>query len=479
MVEYRCTKKGASMDEKKKNELAISEVVRGRYVVSQANDLAKAFGNLKTFEHRILDYCISFIKKDDDKESTYVTSYKKILDYLELEDSGTNYARTTRALKRLQKETSLLLPIYEDEDRDKALLGFSLGSLFEKISFMVDGSIEFVFSKQSRPFLFDLKKKFFTFKLEELSKLKSKYTLILIKLWASQRRKNKCKTDDGKVLSYWQLETTIKGSAEEWQKWFLGEERKMETAVFKRDCLQKAIKEFEEQKGISSVSLKVIKKGRVVDGYEITVESSRGTKNAIEGEVVEAPQEVPATPENIMDHFCTSFESLTGVKVTKKKKAEIALLAENFDASERKAILAFAKELFVRHNAEKLNYLLATLKKWIKHEVKTLEQAKAVYEAQNNKTKASVKPAKKTNIPNWSSMHPDNADKQENNILAPGFMEKLIETQIAMEIFDKPEGIAEREKRQKEIDEALAKRDELEAKKWELLGRLDTLEEKE
>lgn len=414
------------MDEKKKNELAISEVVRGRYVVSQANDLAKAFGNLKTFEHRILDYCISFIKKDDDKESTYITSYKKILDYLELEDSGTNYARTTRALKRLQKETSLLLPIYEDEDRDKALLGFSLGSLFEKINFMVDGNIEFVFSKQSRPFLFDLKKKFFTFKLEELSKLKSKYTLILIKLWASQRRKNKRKTDDGKVLSYWQLKTTIKGSAEEWQKWFLGEERKMETAVFKRDCLQKAIKEFEEQKGISSVTLTVVKKGRVVDGYEITVESSRGTQNAIEGEVVEpkqapqetaealdAPQEAPATPENIMDHFCSSFESLTGVKVTKKKKVEIALLAESFEASERKAILAFAKELFVRHNAEKLNYLLATLKKWIKHEVKTLEQAKAVYEAQNNKTTANVKPAKKGNNPKWSNPDYVNTTSEE------------------------------------------------------------------
>lgn len=420
MVEYRCTKKGASMDEKKKNELAISEVVRGRYVVSQANDLAKAFGNLKTFEHRILDYCISFIKKDDDKESTYVTSYKKILDYLELEDSGTNYARTTRALKRLQKETSLLLPIYEDEDRDKALLGFSLGSLFEKISFMVDGSIEFVFSKQSRPFLFDLKKKFFTFKLEELSKLKSKYTLILIKLWASERRKNKCKTDDGKIISYWQPKTTIKGSAKEWQEWFLGDGRKMETAVFKRDCLQKAIKEFEEQKGISSVTLKVIKKGRTVDGYEITVESSRGSKNAIEGEVVEAPkepaeaveapQEVPATPENIMDHFCTSFESLTGVKVTKKKKVEIALLAESFDEQERKQILAFAKELFVRHNAEKLNYLVTTLKKWQKHEVKTLEQAKAVYEAQNNKTTA--KPSKSNN-PKWSNPDYVNTTSEE------------------------------------------------------------------
>lgn len=453
------------MDEKKKNELAISEVVRGRYVVSQANDLAKAFGNLKTFEHRILDYCISFIKKDDDKESTYVTSYKKILDYLELEDSGTNYARTTRALKRLQKETSLLLPIYEDEDRDKALLGFSLGSLFEKISFMVDGSIEFVFSKQSRPFLFDLKKKFFTFKLEELSKLKSKYTLILIKLWASQRRKNKCKTEDGKVLSYWQLETTIKGSAEEWQKWFLGEERKMETAVFKRDCLQKAIKEFEEQKGISSVTLTVIKKGRVVDGYEITVESSRGTKNAIEGEVVEeqapkpketdeaveTPQEV--TPENIMDHFCTSFESLTGVKVTKKKKVEIALLAENFEASERKAILAFAKELFVRHNAEKLNYLITTLKKWIKYEVKTLEQAKAIYEAQNNKTTAKA-PASKSNIPKWSDMHPDNANKPKSKPTQDD-MKMLVDIQKKLGRYNTEKGKKEREDLQKRIDEAL------------------------
>ena len=190
----------------------------------------------------------------------------------------------------------------------------------------------------------------------------------------------------------------------------------METAVFKRDCLQKAIKEFEEQKGISSVTLKVIKKGRTVDGYEITVESSRGSKNAIEGEVVEKSEEAqqeapaPASSSFSVDHFCKNFESLTGVKVTKKKKVEIALLAENFEASERKAILAFAKELFVRHNAEKLNYLLATLKKWIKHEVKTLEQAKAVYEAQNNKTTA--KPSKSNN-PKWSNPDYVNTTSEE------------------------------------------------------------------
>ena len=37
---------------------------RQNYLVVQANDLAKAFGNLKAFEHKVLDYCFSSVTKD-------------------------------------------------------------------------------------------------------------------------------------------------------------------------------------------------------------------------------------------------------------------------------------------------------------------------------------------------------------------------------------------------------------------------------
>ncbi len=441
-------------DEKKKNELVVSEIMRGRYLVTQKNNLAKSFGKLNVFEHKLLDYCISFIRSKDDSNTRYETTTKHVLEYFQLELSGKNYIRTANAFRKLLEGTTLSIPRFE---RGK-LMGVEFVNLFEKVYFGVNGVVEFTFSSDLKADLFALKKDFYAFRLEELSKIKSKYALILLKLWGAKRYKN-------------QYETVLIGSVKEWQSWLLGDDRTLEPAVFKRDCLQKAVNELNKQEDMK-VTATVLKNGRKVTGYEVVVLSHRSAHGeltgVIEGEVVEAPQEpaeaveepqeVPETPENVMDHFYKSFENLTGVKVSKKKKVEIALLAENFDEQERKAILAFAKELFVRHNAEKLNYLIAMLKKWIKHEVKTLEQAKVVYEAQNNKTTAKA-PASKTNIPNWSSMHPDNADKEEPKPTQED-MDRLISIHTKLGIFDTPKAIADREKLQKRIDEAEAETSE-------------------
>ncbi|EPR92954.1 hypothetical protein M059_09160 [Streptococcus mitis 18/56] len=441
-------------DEKKKNELVVSEVMRGRYLVTQKNNLAKSFGKLNVFEHKLLDYCISFIRSKDDSNTRYETTTKHVLEYFQLELSGKNYIRTANAFRKLLEGTTLSIPRFE---RGK-LMGVEFVNLFEKVYFGVNGVVEFTFSSDLKADLFALKKDFYAFRLEELSKIKSKYALILLKLWGAKRYKN-------------QYETVLIGSVKEWQSWLLGDDRTLEPAVFKRDCLQKAVNELNKQEDMK-VTATVLKNGRKVTGYEVVVLSHRSAHGeltgVIEGEVVEAPQEpaeaveepqeVPETPENVMDHFYKSFENLTGVKVSKKKKVEIALLAENFDGQERKAILAFAKELFVRHNAEKLNYLIAMLKKWIKHEVKTLEQAKVVYEAQNNKTTAKA-PASKTNIPNWSSMHPDNANKPKSKPTQAD-MEILIDVQKRVGVFNTPKSKKEREDLQKRIDEAEAETSE-------------------
>ena len=205
-----------------KNELILSEAVRGQYLVWQANDLAKAFGKLTLFEHQILDYCISYVRKDDEQDTSYTTTATEVLEYLGLDDAGSNYKRLGVALKKLKNDTPLLLPIYEDNDPNRELLGVSLSALFDEINTMKTGEIEFVFSKRARPLLFDLKKKFYTFRLEELSRLKSKYSVILIKLWSSYRRKTKVKTEDGKNFEDWKRETVIRATIEDWQVWLWG-----------------------------------------------------------------------------------------------------------------------------------------------------------------------------------------------------------------------------------------------------------------
>lgn len=440
-----------------KNELILSEAVRGQYLVWQANDLAKAFGKLSLFEHQILDYCISYVKKDDEKDTTYATTATEVLEYLGLDDAGSNYKRLGVALKKLKNDTPLLLPIYEDDNPDKELLGVSLSALFEEINTMRTGEIEFVFSKRARPLIFDLRKKFYTFKLEELSRLKSKYSVILIKLWASYRRKTKVKAEGGKTFEEWKRETVIKATIEDWQVWLLGEGRSMEPSQFKRDCIMKGLDELNKQEDFEA-SLKILKKGRKVVGYEMTIISDRGNnKKVIEGEAV--PKETPANNENTLEQFFDGFKKITGVTVTKPQKANTLKLVEAFNADERLKILKFGQELFVKHGGQKYAYLTHIVTNWKEAGLKTLAEVKVFY---NNKGKTSSK-APESNVPKWSN--PDYV-----NPLDPKIIDMLIEFHRLNETLETPEAQAEIANKKKEIEEGRAN---LEAKKQELLARLD------
>ena len=242
-------------------------------------------------------------------------------------------------------------------------------------------------------------------------------------------------------------------------------------------------------KDLKVKKVKAKTKGNPVKSYIFTwtPEGKRKQAEVVDSDSLPAPVEPVEVP--VFDSLEAFFGAIEGISVDNKKA--ITDISSNFEPTEALAMLAFAESLRKQKAKSAIAYTITVIKEWAENGVKTLEQAKKFHEVNySQKAEQKAPKAKKsgkkqakasgeTNIPNWSSMHPDNADKQENNILAPDFMEKLIEAQIAMEIFDKPEGIAEREKRQKEIDEALAKRAELEAKKWELLGRPDTLEEKE
>ena len=77
--------------------------------------------------------------------------------------------------------------------------------------------------------------------------------------------------------------------------------------------------------------------------------------------------------------------------------------------------------------------------------------------------KPSKKAAKKSNVPKWSN--PDYV-----NPLDPKIIDMLIEFHESQGTLETPEAKAEIAQKKKEIEEGRAK---LEAKKWELLGKLD------
>lgn len=434
-------------DEKKKNELVMSEVMRGRYLVTQKNNLAKSFGKLNVFEHKLLDYCISFIRNKDDSTTRYETTTKHVLEYFQLESSGKNYIRTANAFRKLLEGTTLSIPRFE---RGK-LMGIELVNLFEKVYFGVNGTVEFTFSPDLKADLFALKKDFYAFRLEELSKIKSKYALILLKLWGAKRYKN-------------QYETVLIGSVKEWQSWLLGDDRTLEPAIFKRDCLQKAVNELNKQEDMK-VTATVLKNGRKVTGYEVVVLSHRSAHGeltgVIEGEVVEKQAlkeiaeavETPASNVGALDQFFENFKKITGVTVTKSQKAETLKLVEVFNADERLKVLKFGQELFVKHGGQKYTYFTQIVTNWKETGLKTLAEVKDFYKKGKSEAPTS------SNIPNWSSMHPDNANKPKSKPTQAD-MEILIDVQKRVGIFNTPKSKKEREDLQKRIDEAEAETSE-------------------
>lgn len=248
------------MKEKISNNVVDNLISRGEYLVVQANDLAKAFGNLKPFELKILDYCFSMVKKDSNVENTFVTNNRDILEFFQLSTSGENYKRVAEAFKALNENTALYIP-KKTKDGERYI---QMTKLFEYINIYEHGKIEFVFTQLVAPYVFELTKNYYSFHLRDIAAIKGKYASILLKLWGSHRHGNN-------------RLTIITGSLEEWQNWFMGQDRTTSAAEFKRSVLSKAIQQLEEKINCD-ITLITNKKGRTVVGYEMEIVDNRISK---------------------------------------------------------------------------------------------------------------------------------------------------------------------------------------------------------
>lgn len=241
-----------------KSEKAFNNLLsRQDYLVVQANDLAKAFGNLKAFEHKLLDYCFSYVTKESTVRDVFKVSSKEILKHFGLNVSGKNYERVARGFKALNENTALYFPETTTDGKRSVVMG----QLFSYIKFIENGEVEFRFSELAAPYVFALRSQYYSFKLSELSRIKSKYALVLLKLWEANRYNG-------------QRVTTIQGAIDEWQDWFLGTEKRWEPARFSRDCLRKGATELEGKLDVD-ILLTKNKNGRKVIGYEMQITDNR------------------------------------------------------------------------------------------------------------------------------------------------------------------------------------------------------------
>lgn len=261
-MHFDIVKKGkrmAQIDDKKVDKALDGLLSRQDYLVTQANDLARSFGNLSTFEHKVLDFCFSSVQKNDYSRTMYKINSKDILRHLGLNLSGRNYERVVKAFKVLNEKTAIyMLTTMSDGSQ-----GILMTSLFDHIAIGKSGLTEFRFSEDVAPFVFQLKQHFYSFKLSELARVRSKYTLTLMKLWNANSM--------GKLRN-----ATIQGDMEEWQSWFIGsdEEGKPKhwtASRFKQQVLRVALKELGELYPETVFTLTTITNGRKVEGYRLDI----------------------------------------------------------------------------------------------------------------------------------------------------------------------------------------------------------------
>ena len=230
---------------------------RQNYLVVQSNDLAQAFGNLSATEHKMLDYATSFITKNSTVNDQYTCDIKDILRHFGWNASGKNYERVVQTFHSLNKKDNLAIQVSDEKGEQ----GISFTHLFDGITIWKSGKIDFNFSFAVAPYLIDLRSNYYSFTLSELAQIKSKYTLILMKLWQARRM------GDNAV-------TTISGSLEDWEFWFLGNDRWFTSGRFKRDILNTARDEIETKLNVSSDMNTVIKNKKTI-GYEMTIRDNR------------------------------------------------------------------------------------------------------------------------------------------------------------------------------------------------------------
>ena len=136
----------------------------------QSNDLAKAFGNLTTKQHQLLDFATSYVTKNSTVFDTYETTFSYVLKHLGLTASGSHYANIANSFKALYEKTNLMI-----KKNDSLVLDRIFGNV--RIDLNKD-TISFYFDKYVWPDLVVFIENFYSINFSILYLLKINHFLV-------------------------------------------------------------------------------------------------------------------------------------------------------------------------------------------------------------------------------------------------------------------------------------------------------------
>jgi plasmid replication initiation protein len=158
-----------------------------KLIVAKDNRLIQASYTLSLAEQRVILMCIAKIDSRKPLPSNY--EFTISVDELHRESGITkaNAARDLRAaVDKLYQQTIFLDP----EDKFSEMRW-----LFKKAAFKSEGTIVLSFSPPLLPFLSELKERFTTYRLKDVSKFKSSYSLRFYEILAQWKCKTELKVD--------------------------------------------------------------------------------------------------------------------------------------------------------------------------------------------------------------------------------------------------------------------------------------------
>ncbi|MBF0231922.1 MAG: RepB family plasmid replication initiator protein [Desulfamplus sp.] len=166
-----------------------------KQLVKKSNSLIESRCDLSLNQQKLVLAVIAMISREDDDFKEYRLSISEFRELMSLEGTG-GYTEIRNAAKGI-KEKNLIISIGENSEL--------ITSWFSDIELRYKGEIGFYISSKLKPYLLQLKEYFTAYKLENVLRLNSRYSIRLYELLKSHEYKNKPKIfnmDELKSLLY-------------------------------------------------------------------------------------------------------------------------------------------------------------------------------------------------------------------------------------------------------------------------------------
>lgn len=275
------------MNEQLSLELPVSKI-SGEHIVTKSNTLIKARQSLTLQELRIIYMFISLISPDDQDFKPLRIQVKDIADFIGVQRKN-YYNKVKEVVNNLSKKG-----VYIKKDKSELYINWVSSSEY----FTGKGFVELEFSQKMKPYLLQLKKQFTQFKLKNVMKLNSEYSMRIYEILKQDQFRHEV------VYTLSDLRDMLG----------LSENTYKQISHFKDRILNRAQQELKEQTDIK-FTYKDLKQGRQIVGFKFNISKNSQIINQTIEDIEQSQDSIEVKQE--------LFNILTSYGIRSKNSEEI------------------------------------------------------------------------------------------------------------------------------------------------------------